>query len=154
MKKLVLISFCSILFSNIISAQIDSLENASDFVSEDSVYTVADEMPEYPGGQAEMMKFIAQNIVYPKFEKENDIEGLSIIQFIIEKDGSVSNIKIAPGAEDKATSAMHNEVMRVIKQMPNWKPGRNEGKLVRVKYTVPIRFKLTGKSGKRKKKRK
>ena len=154
MKKLVLISFCSILFSNIISAQIDSLENASDFVSEDSVYSEAAIMPEYPGGQAEMMKFIAQNIAYPKFEKENDIEGLSIIQFIIEKDGSVSNIKIAQGAEDRATTAMHNEVMRVIKQMPTWKPGRNNGELVRVKFTLPVSYKLTGKSGKRKKKRK
>ncbi|MGB1218024.1 MAG: energy transducer TonB, partial [Saprospiraceae bacterium] len=85
-----------------------------------------------------MMSFINQNIKYPEDAKKNAIEGVAVAQFIVEKDGSLSDVKIVknPGG------GTGEEVARLISQMPNWNPGKHEGKLVRTKFILPVRFKL------------
>lgn len=139
MKILLLLALC--FAGNIAYAQTDTLENASDY-EEEPIYSVVEVMPEFPGGFKAMIKFLEKNSVYPKNDMKAGEEGLSVIQFIVEKDGSLSNIKIAPGMEKRATADMHKEAIRVVKLMPTWKPGKQSGKLCRVKFTAPVRFSL------------
>ena len=104
----------------------------------DTVYQTVDEMPRYQGGDPHMMKYVAENIVYPQKAKENGIEGRVFVGFIIEKDGSVSNVKVLRGIG----GGCDEEAVRVISAMPKWKPGKQGGKPVRVSYMMPINFKL------------
>ena len=106
---------------------------------EDTVYQVVDKMPEFPGGEKAMMEFLSKNIVYPEKAKEAGIQGRVFVGFVIEKDGSVSNVKIMKGIGGECDE----EALRVVKSMPNWKPGKKGGKDVRVSYTLPINFKLS-----------
>lgn len=103
--------------------------------SEEDVVTFAEQMPEFNG---ELFEYLAKNIKYPTEAKENKIEGKVLVEFIVEKDGSISNTKIVK----KAGYGFDEETLRVIKAMPNWKPGKQNGKPVRVSYTLPIRFSL------------
>lgn len=103
--------------------------------TEDDVVAFAEQMPEFNG---ELFEYIAKNIKYPSEAKEKKIEGKVIVEFIVEKDGSISNAKIVK----KAGHGFDEETLRVINAMPNWKPGRQNGKPVRVSYTLPIRFSL------------
>jgi protein TonB len=96
-------------------------------------------MPEFPGGQQEMMKYIAENIKYPVIAQENGIQGRVICQFVIEKNGSVTDIQVVRSSGD---ASLDKEAERVIKTMPKWKPGKQRGKPVRVKYTIPVAFRL------------
>ncbi len=105
----------------------------------DSIYQIVDEMPMFPGGEAAMMKFVANNVKYPQEAKDNDISGRVFISFVVEKDGSVSNVKVMKGIG----GGCDEEAVRVIKGMPKWKPGKQDGKPVRVSYMMPIVFKLT-----------
>jgi TonB family protein len=107
-------------------------------VTDDKVYKVVKKMPEYPGGQAEMSKFLSQNIVYPQECKEKGIQGNVYISFIVEKSGEVSSAKVIRGAN----KLLDEEGLRVVKLMQRWTPGEEEGKPVRVEFTIPIRFKL------------
>jgi len=106
---------------------------------EDTVYQVVDKMPEFPGGEKAMMEFLSKNIVYPEKAKEAGIQGRVFVGFVIEKDGSVSEVKIMKGVGGECDE----EALRVVKSMPKWKPGKKDGKSVRVSYTLPINFKLT-----------
>ena len=106
---------------------------------EDSVYQVVDEMPEYPGGVEAMMKYVSENVQYPQEAKDNDISGRVFISFVVEKDGSVSNVKVMRGIG----GGCDEEAVRVISSMPKWKPGIKDGKPVRVSYMMPLTFKLT-----------
>ena len=119
-------------FNNEIAAT-DST-NTSNKQDEDYVITV-EQMPEFKG---DLLKFLSKKVRYPKSALENKIEGKVIVQFIIEKDGSISNVEIVK----KAGWGMDEEAIRVIKLMPNWKPGKQNGKAVRVLFTLPINFKL------------
>lgn len=101
-------------------------------------YFSAEEMPEYPGGLLALRKFIAQNIRYPVLAQENGIQGKVFVTFIIQEDGSVSNIHIAKSVHP----VLDLEAIRLIKLLPKWKPGKQKGKPVRVSYTVPINFVL------------
>lgn len=121
--------------------EIPDVEPEKEVVAE-PVFSVVEDMPEFPGGQAEMMKYIMSRIVYPELEKQNNIEGLAIIQFIVEPNGQISNVTTAPGAESRASQSLREEAIRVIKTMPAWKPGKQRGKPVKVKFTIPVRFKL------------
>jgi protein TonB len=103
--------------------------------SDDPILTFAEQMPEFNG---ELLEYLAKNIKYPTEAKENKIEGKVLVEFIVEKDGSISNTKIVK----KAGYGFDEETLRVIKAMPNWKPGKQNGKPVRVSYTLPIRFSL------------
>jgi len=95
-------------------------------------------MPEFVGGEIELSKFLSKNILYPKLAKENNIEGRVIVRFVVEKDGSISNTDILR----KLGFGCDEEVIRLIKTMPKWVPGKQNGKPVRVYYTLPIVFKL------------
>ena len=108
-------------------------------VSQD-VYESVEQMPEFPGGQAEMMKYLAQNIQYPANAAKNNVEGRVAVQFVIEKDGRIGEVKIARSVDPELDA----EALRVVKSMPNFIPGRQDGKPVAVWYTIPISFKLQG----------
>ena len=105
---------------------------------ENGVYQIVEEMPQYPGGEAAMMEYVAKNIVYPKEAQEKGISGRVFVGFIVEKDGSVSNVKVLRGIG----GGCDEEAVRVIKSMPKWKPGKMQGEPVRVSYQMPINFKL------------
>lgn len=102
------------------------------------VFTVVEEMPEYPGGMSELMKFIAQNIKYPADALQGKVEGRVIARFVVCKDGSISDIEIMRSV----SPSLDAEAVRVLKLMPKWKPGRQRGRAVPVKFTVPVTFRL------------
>lgn len=106
---------------------------------EDSIFVVVDKMPEFPGGQQGLIKYLSENVKYPAIAQENGIQGRVIVQFVVGKDGSITNVDIAKSGGD---ASLDKEAIRVIKSMPNWKPGQQRGKAVRVKYTVPVNFRL------------
>jgi TonB family protein len=97
--------------------------------------------PDYPGGMEALYKFLQENMVYPKEAKENKIEGKVYVEFIVEKDGSISNITVARGIG----GGCDEEAVRVVSMMPNWKPGKENGKEAATKYILPIHFKLDDK---------
>ena len=108
---------------------------------EDEVQTgPVDVMPEYPGGTTALFDFISKSVKYPEAAKEKGIEGKVYVQFVIEKDGSLSSFTVLRGVSDELDA----EAIRVLKMMPKWKPGMNDGKPVRVQYTIPFYFKLNG----------
>ena len=104
----------------------------------DTVYQIAEEMPVFPGGEQAMMKFVAENINYPQEAKDKEIAGRVFVSFVVEKDGSVDEVKVMRGIG----GGCDEEVVRVVKAMPKWKPGKQEGKPVRVNYMMPFNFKL------------
>ena len=106
----------------------------------DEVFFVVEKMPEFPGGQQAMMKFIAENIKYPVIAQENGIQGRVICQFVVEKDGKPSNIQVVRTSGD---ASLDKEAVRVIDTMPKWKPGMQRGQAVRVTYTLPVSFRLS-----------
>ena len=107
-------------------------------VDNDTVYNIVEQMPEYPGGVEAMMKYIAENVKYPEEAKDKDIAGRVFLAFVVEKDGSVSNVKVLRGIG----GGCDEEAARVISSMPKWKPGKQKGEFVRVSYQIPIMFKL------------
>lgn len=104
----------------------------------DEVFIVVEESPVFSGGESAMMKFLVDNINYPLEAQEKGIEGRVIVQFIVEKDGSLSDVNVLRGADP----LLDAEAVRVVNSMPNWKPGKQRGKEVRVRFTLPIFFKL------------
>ena len=104
----------------------------------DLAYDVVEVMPEYPGGSEALSKYLSENIKYPEEAEEKGIEGKVILTFIVEKDGSVSEIEVA----NPVNPLLDNEAVRVVKSMQGWIPGKQNGKTVRVKYTIPVTFKL------------
>ncbi len=107
-------------------------------VDNDSIYQIVEVMPEFPGGTEKFMEYLSGNIKYPEEAKEKGISGRVFIQFVVEKDGSVSNVKVAKGIGKECD----DEAVRVVKAMPKWKPGLMKGKPVRVNYMLPVNFKL------------
>ncbi len=103
------------------------------------IFTIVEEQPEYPGGFGEMMKFIQSNFEYPAIAKEMGDEGTVYVQFVVEKDGSISNVKAIRGV----TEELDAESIRVVKAMPTWSPGKQKGRPVRARFTLPIRCKLS-----------
>ena len=102
------------------------------------VYEVVEQMPSFPGGDAAMMKYLAENIKYPVSAQKAKEQGRVVVQFIVEKDGAVTGVKTVRSV----TPALDAEAVRVIKAMPKWTPGRQGGQPVRVKYNVPVSFRL------------
>lgn len=103
---------------------------------EADIFQVVEDMPQFPGGSVQ--KWIMKNVKYPMIAQENNIQGKVFVQFVIEKDGSVSDVKVARSVDP----SLDKEAIRVVKAMPKWKPGKQRGKPVRVSYTVPINFQL------------
>ena len=118
---------------------IDELKNK--MVGEDSIsapYSVVEQMPEFPGGEAALRKYLSNSVKYPRIATENGVQGKVYVNFVVDKNGSISNVKVVRGVD----SALDNEAVRVIKAMPKWIPGKQNGETVRVSYTVPINFVL------------
>lgn len=109
---------------------------------EDEVCMSVEKAPEFPGGINAMMDYLRGNLKYPESAKKNKQEGRVFIGFVVEKDGSVTNVSVMRGVCEE----LDNEAVRVVKAMPRWTPGMNEGKPVRVQYTLPVVFKLNGES--------
>lgn len=104
-----------------------------------SVFTVVEDMPEFPGGQRALFKYLSEHIKYPVIAQENGIQGRVICQFTIDKGGSIVDVEVVRSAGDPS---LDREAVRVIKSMPKWKPGQQRGLLVRTRYTLPCNFSL------------
>ena len=100
--------------------------------------TIVEQMPTFPGGEAEMMKYIQKNVSYPQMEKEGQIQGTCYVTFVVEKDGSITDVKVLRGVS--GGPGCDKEAMRVVKSMPNWKAGKQNGREVRVQFNLPIKF--------------
>lgn len=105
---------------------------------EQTIFEVVENMPEFNGGQAALMQYLAKNIKYPTIAAENGTSGRVIVQFVVNKDGSIVDAKVVRSVDPY----LDKEALRVINSMPKWKPGMQRGKPVRVKYTVPVMFRL------------
>ena len=105
---------------------------------ETKVFDVVEQMPSFPGGDAELMKFLSSHIKYPVVAEENGIQGRVIATFVVERDGSISDVKVVKSVDP----SLDKEAIRVLKSMPKWIPGKQNGSAVRVKYTVPVTFRL------------
>jgi TonB family protein len=112
--------------------------NAKPVVQDGEIFTVVEEMPQFPGGMGEAMKFLAKNIKYPAVALQNKIEGRVIVQFVVKENGKVADIKVMRGVSPELDA----EAIRVVGLMPDWIPGKQRGKAVAVKYTMPIMFRL------------
>lgn len=116
----------------------DSVAAPTDSVAKDEVFMVAEQMPEFPGGMKEMLKFLQENMKYPENAMKNNVQGRVIVQFVVEKDGTPTEFKVARSVDPDLDA----EALRVLQTMPKWKPGMQRGEVVRVKFTVPVSFKL------------
>jgi len=130
-----------------INAEVDQAEEIVEYVApeveeeeivEQEIFMVVEEMPEFPGGIAKLGDYLAKNIKYPQMARESGVQGKVFITFVVEPDGHVSNVKVVRGIG----AGCDEEAVRVIKNMPKWKPGKQRGKAVRVSYNVPVNFKL------------
>ena len=105
----------------------------------DMPFVIVEGMPSFPGGQEAMLQFLAENVKYPVIAQEKGIQGRVICQFVVDKDGSIVDLEVVRSCGD---ASLDKEAVRVINSMPKWKPGNQRGKTVRVKYTLPISFKI------------
>ena len=106
---------------------------------EEVIFVVVESIPEFPGGQQALFKYLAENVKYPVIAQENGIQGRVICQFVVNKDGSIVDVV---AVRSSGEPSLDKEAIRVIQSMPKWKPGKQRGKPVRVKYTVPVNFRL------------
>jgi TonB family protein len=102
------------------------------------IFDIAEEMPVFPGGSAEMMSYIQKNLKYPVEAVETALQGRVILQFIVTEDGSIADVNVVRSVDP----IVDEEAVRVVKGMPKWIPGKKDGKAVNVKYTIPVVFKL------------
>ena len=105
---------------------------------ENKVFDVVEEQPSFPGGQGALMQWLRDNIKYPVIAAENGIEGRVIVQFVVSKTGSISDVRVARGVDP----SLDKEAVRVVSNMPKWTPGKQNGTTVNVRYTLPVTFKL------------
>ena len=106
---------------------------------ENKVFDVVEQMPSFPGGNAALMNYLSSNIKYPVIAEENGIQGRVIVQFVVGKDGGISNVHVAKSVDP----SLDKEAVRVVKSMPKWIPGKQNGQAVNVKYTLPVTFRLS-----------
>ena len=104
----------------------------------EEIFVVVEDQPEFPGGMSALMKFLGDNIKYPVIAQENGIQGRVITNFVVERDGSISDVQVIRGQDP----SLDKEAVRVIKTMPRWTPGQQRGKPVRVRFTLPVVFRL------------
>ncbi len=105
---------------------------------ETKVFEVVEQMPQFPGGDAALMQYLSSHIKYPVVAEENGIQGRVVCTFVVERNGSISDVRVVKSVDP----SLDKEAVRVIKGMPNWIPGKQNGSAVRVKYTVPVTFRL------------
>jgi TonB family protein len=114
----------------------------TDSIEEKKSFVVVESMPSFPGGNPALFKYLSENIKYPKKAMKKGIQGRVICQFIVNRDGSIVDVQVVRGVHE----LLDAEAVRVISNMPRWTPGRQRGKVVRVKYTLPVNFGLRKKS--------
>jgi len=124
-------------FKNVELTQSDTSKDKSDKVR-GKIFEQVEQMPEYPGGELEMRKFLANSVKYPVEAQQKGIQGKVFVSFVVDKKGSVKDVKIARGADP----LLDAEALRVVNSFPQWIPGKEKGKKVAVQYTVPINFRL------------
>jgi periplasmic protein TonB len=107
-------------------------------VEESKVFDVVEQMPSFPGGAAALMAYLRDNMKYPVVAQENGVQGRVVVSFVVEKDGSITDVQVARSVDP----SLDKEAQRVVKSMPHWIPGKQNGSAVRVKYNVPVTFKL------------
>ena len=112
--------------------------NTQENVEKEKVFYDVEQMPEYPGGVEALKTFVASNVQYPEEAKKNGISGKVYISFVVDKSGKVTDVKVARSVE----SSLDREAIRVVEQMPAWKPGKKDGHVVNVGFTLPIQFSL------------
>ncbi len=105
---------------------------------EEQVFDVVEQMPQFPGGDAALFEYLSKNIKYPAVAEENGVQGRVIVKFVVEKDGSIAKVQVVRSVDP----SLDKEAVRVIKSMPRWQPGKQNGKSVSVNYTVPVTFRL------------
>lgn len=106
--------------------------------AEEKVYNMVDQLPEYPGGIEKLKAFIVENVSYPEEAKKEGIQGKVFVSFTVNKKGEVVDAEVAKGVH----TTLDNEAIRVVESMPVWTPGKEKGKVVNVRYTMPVQFKL------------
>ena len=106
--------------------------------SNQSVYDQVEQMPEFPGGMPAMIEFLQTNLKYPKDAIKQQVGGRVMVMFVVETDGTLSNVRVAK----KVFPSLDSEAVRVVKTMPKWKPGKEKGRPVRVNFTLPVVFSL------------
>ena len=107
-------------------------------VEETKIFTVVEQMPLFPGGDAALMGYLRDNIHYPTVAAENGVQGRVVVGFVVERDGSITDVNVLRSVDP----SLDREAMRVVKSMPRWTPGKQNGSAVRVKYQVPVTFRL------------
>ncbi len=107
-------------------------------IDEEVIFTVVEDQPEFPGGEAARQKFLEDNLRYPQMAREAGIQGTVFITFVVERDGSVTDVRVIRGIG----GGCDEEAVRVVRMMPRWEPGRQRGQPVRVQFNMPIRFRL------------
>ena len=134
MKKL----FTLLLFTAAVSMAYAQQPASNNNTDDDVIFSVVENEPEYPGGEKALYNYIIKTVKYPKSALDKGIEGTVIVEFVVEKDGSLSHIKVLRGVHP----ALDSEAVSIVRQMPKWEPGKQRGKSVRSVYRVPIEFKL------------
>lgn len=114
------------------------IQTREEVVEEEQIFTIVEEMPSFPGGEAELFKFLGKNIKYPQMASDAGISGVVYVTFVVDKDGKIRDVKVLRGIG----GGCDEEAIRVVKSMPAWKPGKQRGKAVTVQYNLPIRFTL------------
>ena len=109
-------------------------------LQEEPIFTVVEQMPEFPGGQEALIKYMVNNVKYPENARKKGIQGTVFVSFVVGKDGSISNVKVLRGVDKE----LDEEAIRVVSNMPKWKPGKEKGKAVKVQYNLPVAYKLDG----------
>ena len=133
MKKFIIMALMALFGLTTVSAQKTVVAKKNQ-----QVFDVVEKMPEYPGGQAALFEYLNGNVKYPADAKKQKIEGRVLVTFVVNTDGSITDIEVVK----KAFPSLDAEAVRVISGMPKWIPGEQKGKKVRVKYTVPLNFRL------------
>ncbi|MBR6843255.1 MAG: energy transducer TonB [Prevotella sp.] len=133
MKKFIIMALMALFGLTTVSAQKTVVAKKNQ-----QVFDVVEKMPEYPGGQAALFEYLSKNVKYPADAEKKKIEGRVLVTFVVNTDGSITDIEVVR----KTFPSLDAEAVRVISGMPKWKPGEQKGKKVRVKYTVPLNFRL------------
>lgn len=115
-----------------------NFEGGEEQAKEDKVFMVVEDDPTFPGGQGKMMKYIQEHLEYPQMAREMDVQGTVHVSFVVQKDGSITDVKVLKGIG----SGCDKEAKRVVRNMPKWKPGKQRGRAVKVNVRIPIRFRL------------
>ena len=129
----------SVIRANVQKEEVREARTVKKAAPDNKVYEVCEQMPSYVGGQQELMKYLIENVRYPKAAVEAKQQGRVVVQFVVEKDGAVSGVKLLKSV----TPLLDAEAIRVVKAMPKWNPGKKDGKLVRVRYALPVSFRLS-----------